>query len=299
MLRPRARDPEPVELVRDRPRAHALEHGHVEDALDVRHGFRIAEHEPAVLLAAGVRPLLDPVAVGDRAAVVVAALGVLGHALHRLGREVHRVELVDDLDHALVQEPLRRGGVEVLGDALDHRSVLPKHALEEDGLLLVAAEPVQLVHEDGVHLVLLAVPDHLAETWALVGGRVGGFALVLEVGDDGPVGVIVGPAREQLLLGGDGDVLLGLLVGGDAAVENGGGHDEDSRWGLRAEGVARPVCKRDAIDRPVSSLPPQIAEDRDFPDHFDLDFAQKRENHRCVSWLQPLHASRRALHTPN
>ena len=79
-----------------------------------------------MLAPRGVGHPLDAVAVRGLPAVVVAALGVLAHALHGLGREVHRVELVDDLDHPLVEEALRRLRIVVLGDGLHRHAVLPQ-----------------------------------------------------------------------------------------------------------------------------------------------------------------------------
>jgi hypothetical protein len=95
--------------------------GHVEDLADHGHVLLVREREDAVLAAAVVGDLLDAVAERDAPAVHVPALGVLAHALERLGREVHAVELVDDLDHPLVEEALGRLGVEVLGDRLHLR----------------------------------------------------------------------------------------------------------------------------------------------------------------------------------
>jgi hypothetical protein len=96
--------------------------------------------------------------------------------------------------------------------------VLAQQALEQDRLLPVAAEPVELVHDDEVHVVLAAEADHLAEAGATVGGRVGADALVDELADDGGPWALGGPGAQRLALSGDGVVLLGLFVRGHAAV---------------------------------------------------------------------------------
>jgi hypothetical protein len=223
--------------------------GEVEDLADHGHVLLVREREHPVLAAVLVGDLLDAVAERDAPAVDVPALGVLAHALDGLGREVHRVELVDDLDHPLVEEALGGLGVEVLGDRLDGDAVLAEQALEEDGLLAVPAEPVELVDEDGVHAVLPAVADHGAEAGALVGGGVGGLALVDELGDDAVVGALLDPAVEELALRGDGDVLLGLLLGRDAAVGDDVEHGE-LRAGRRDRARARlaPQCNKGASE---------------------------------------------------
>ncbi len=207
-----------VEGVGDRLHAEALRGRHLEDALHELDLTVGSEDEVTVLAALAVGLPLQAIAEGHAAAVDVAALGVLLHPLERLGGQVHRVELVDDLDHPLVEEALGGVGVEVLGDALDLDAVLAEEALEEDGLLSVPAEAVELVDEDGVHLALAAEAHHLAEAGPLVGGGIGRLALVDEAPDDVDLGALFSPSDEHLLLGGDGEVLRGLLLGGHTAV---------------------------------------------------------------------------------
>src|SRR5205814_1826350 len=136
----------------------------------------------------------------------------------------------------LVEEARRRVGVEVLADRLHLHAVLPEQALEEHRFFLVAAEAVELVDEDGVDLVPAAVGDHRAEAGTLARRRVGGLALVHELADDAVVGPLDEPAGELLALGGDGEVLERLLVGGDAAV----GDDVEHLRGLLKGSAAGP-----------------------------------------------------------
>lgn len=138
-----------VQQVGEALAAEAVVGRQVEAAPDDGHLVLGAGRELAVLPAAHL-DLLQPVAVGDAPAVDEAPLGVLAHALHGLGGEVHRVELVDHLDHPLVQEALGGLGVVGLGDGLHRDAVLAEQALEEDGLPAVPAEAVELVDQDVV-----------------------------------------------------------------------------------------------------------------------------------------------------
>ena len=216
-----------VQRVGDAGRAQAFLGGKAEDLPHSIHLVFGAEHQAAVFAAID-QHLLQPVAVGRAATVVVAALRVLLHPLHGLGGQVHRVELIDYLDHALVEEALGRVGVEVLRDGLHHHTLAPEDALEDDGLLAVAGEAVELVDEDVVHVVPFAEGHHLAEARAPVRRRVGRLALIHEVADQVHVVALVRPAVEGFALGGDGIVSLGLLVGRDAAVGDGAGHGAGS-----------------------------------------------------------------------
>ena len=149
---------------------------------------------------------------------MVAALGILAHALHRLGAEVHGIELVDDLDHALVEETLRRLRIVVLGDRLDRHAVLPQQRLEQNRLLAIAREPVELVDQDARDGVLSAVRDHPAQPGSLRRRGVGGLAFVHEGRDEFDLGPFVDPPGQRLALRRNREVLVRLLVRGDAAV---------------------------------------------------------------------------------
>jgi len=202
-----------VEGVGDALAAHPVVRGQVEDASDDGDLLLRPGRQPGVGSLATVGDPLQPVAVGHAAAVAVAALRVLPHPLDRLGGQVHRVELVDDLDHPLVEEPLRRLRVVVLGDRLDRDAMLAQQRLEQDRLLAVAREAVEFVHQDQVHVVAPAERDHLAEARPLVRRGVGGLTLIHEPLQQGVVGAVVEPAAQGLALGGDGQVLEGLLLG--------------------------------------------------------------------------------------
>jgi len=183
-----------VERVGDALAAHPLDGCHVEDPPEDSDFLLRSRCESRVLSSTALDDPFQTVAVGNATAVAIPPLGILPHPLDCLGGQVHRVELVDDLDHPFVQEALWRLRVVVLGDRLDRDAVFAQQRFEQDRLLAVAREAVELVHQDQVHVVAPAERDHLTKTRALVRRSVGGLPLVDEALHQSVVGALFHPA---------------------------------------------------------------------------------------------------------
>lgn len=176
----------------------------------------------------GLRILSDPQAAaalrdGD-AQQLVEGGGPVGRNGGSDPYRIHAHELREGLQDAFEEEAGRGLAVELFADADDLGAALGEDLLEDRRLGLVAREAVDLVDQHDVHAVATAEADERHELGALLGGRERALAFVHELAHQFVGGTLGEPASLRLLLGGDAEVFLGLLVGGDAAVGDDADH---------------------------------------------------------------------------
>ena len=166
---------------------------------------------------------LAQVLVAERGAVgEPALLRLLAETLLDLGGEVGRVELGHERVDAFDQAP-RGGLLHVLGHRDERYAPAAKERPDRHVVFHVPCQPVDLVHDDGVHVTLFGdAGQHRLEGRAV--GRAGRLAPVGVLVDEAPAGVS-DVAGAGLPLGGDGEALgtlalLGLLTGGHPQVEH-------------------------------------------------------------------------------
>jgi hypothetical protein len=166
---------------------------------------------------------LADVGVAERCDVRPAAhLGLLAHALLDLRGQVGRVELGHEGVDALHQ-PSRGGLFEVLGDRHQRHAPTPQERPDGDVVFHVASEPVDLVDDDDVDVLVLGdAGQHLLELRPA--GRAGGLAPVGVFVDQIPA-LVADVADAGLALGRDGETflpfaVLGLLASGDPQIDH-------------------------------------------------------------------------------
>nr|WP_241698549.1 hypothetical protein [Flaviflexus huanghaiensis] len=184
------------------------------------------------------------VAVADRCPRHGAALcGLLRQALDDLGSEVAGVEL-GNRRHDAMQQHSRRGLVDVLRGRDQRDAGVLEREVDSHVVGSVAGEPVDLVDDAVVGLVLGDVLDHPHQFGAVC--LACGLASIDELLDD-RCSELVGLALVRLALRRDREALrlaalLSLLLGGDSQVGDG---ERSREWCWRYEAVYRGAVRVD------------------------------------------------------
>jgi hypothetical protein len=215
-----------VEDLGDPVHADAVQH-ELEHALDegCPRGIELELHA-----GRGLGPAADLAVADGRGTTVAETHGrVLAHAALDVLGEVGAVELVDDLEDAL-QHASGRGVLDGLVERDDLHPVALELSLVEHRVLAVAGEAAELPDQDEVEGARLAAGglEHLAEGGPVVGA--GALGSVLVLAHDFPA-ASAGSGAAGVALGGDGQILLGLPLGGTAQVD---GAARDGGRGLTA-----------------------------------------------------------------